>query len=470
MGRVSLPRLLTIMGSGETSPTMVKTHRALLERMGPPPVPAVLLDTPFGFQENAADLTEKAIGYFAESVGATIEVAGFRSAADQTDAVAYERMLDRLRRARYVFAGPGSPSYALSQWAASAIPGILADKLERGGAITFASAAALTLGVVTVPVYEIYKVGAAPEWLPGLDLLAAAGLSAAVIPHYNNAEGGNHDTRFCYLGERRLRMLEEHLPAGAFVLGVDEHTGCVLDLDEGTATVVGLGVMTVRVEGRSTEVASGESMAISDLGRLVADLRAGAAETGTETQARASETGMPGAMTGADGPIAVNMKTVGAHPPDGSGTEGGAGRGDPGGRLARSPLLSTIEARQQAFDRAVTAGDADGAVREVLGLDDDLVAWSTDSLQSDERDRGRSALRSMIVRLGELAVTGLRDPRETVGPFVELILGRRRTARAEKRFAEADSLRDDLVALGVEIQDSPDGTQWALRSGAVGAD
>ena len=45
--RPTVPRLLTIMGSGETSPTMVKVHRQLLGRLGPPPVPAVLLDTPF---------------------------------------------------------------------------------------------------------------------------------------------------------------------------------------------------------------------------------------------------------------------------------------------------------------------------------------------------------------------------------------------------------------------------------------
>jgi len=61
----------------------------------------------------------------------------------------------------------------------------------------------------------------APRWLEGLDLLGAAtGLRAAVVPHYDNAEGGTHDTRFCYMGERRLRKLEATLPEGAFVLGV----------------------------------------------------------------------------------------------------------------------------------------------------------------------------------------------------------------------------------------------------------
>jgi len=44
-------RILAIMGSGETSPTMVKTHRQLIGRLSQPN--AVVLDTPYGFQENA---------------------------------------------------------------------------------------------------------------------------------------------------------------------------------------------------------------------------------------------------------------------------------------------------------------------------------------------------------------------------------------------------------------------------------
>jgi hypothetical protein len=39
-------------GSGETAPTMIKPHRELFERLGD--APAVILDTPYGFQENAA--------------------------------------------------------------------------------------------------------------------------------------------------------------------------------------------------------------------------------------------------------------------------------------------------------------------------------------------------------------------------------------------------------------------------------
>src|ERR1700694_3612003 len=210
---MSVPRLLVIMGSGETSPTMIKTHRELLSRLGPDPVAAAMLNTPFGFQENADDIAARAVEYFRVSVNQKLDIAEFRSAAGAADdPVGYETMLSDLRRATYVFAGPGSPSYALRQWAGSPVPDILRDKLRGGGCVTFASAAALTLGVKTVPVYEVYKVGEDPHWLDGLDLLAETGLRAAVIPHYDNAEGGNHDTRFCYLGERRLARLEAELP------------------------------------------------------------------------------------------------------------------------------------------------------------------------------------------------------------------------------------------------------------------
>ncbi len=178
--------------------------------MGPSPVPAAMLDTPFGFQENADDITAKAVAYFRESVQREMGVASYRSAdVAAADPVGYEQMLARLREAAYVFAGPGSPSYALEQWAGSQVPLVLAEKLRTGGAITFASAAACTLGTYALPVYEVYKVGRRPHWLDGLDLVAEVGLRAVIVPHFNNAEGGNHDTRFCYMGERRLSALED---------------------------------------------------------------------------------------------------------------------------------------------------------------------------------------------------------------------------------------------------------------------
>src|ERR1700692_1633423 len=173
-GAARMPRLLCIMGSGETTPTMVSVHADLLSRLGSRPVPAGLLDTPFGFQENAADISERTVAYFRDHVGFPISVSSFRN-RQQATALEYETMLARVADALYVFAGPGSPSYALRQWLGTAVPDLLAAKLRDGGWVTLASAAAVGIGMYALPVYEVYKVGEDPRWLEGLDLLSATG-------------------------------------------------------------------------------------------------------------------------------------------------------------------------------------------------------------------------------------------------------------------------------------------------------
>jgi cyanophycinase-like exopeptidase len=411
------------MGSGETSPTMVKTHRAVLERVGGPSGGAVVLDTPVGFQENADELSAKAVEYFRESVGAPLAVASFRSAATAS-AVELETMLARLRDASYVFAGPGSPSYALRQWKGTAVHDILADKLRPGGpggAVVFASAAALTLGRWTIPVYEIYKVGADVEWLDGLDLVAATGLGdCAVVPHWNNAEGGTHDTRYCYMGERRLRVLESQLPADAFVLGVDEHTGCILDLDARTASVVGNGAVYVRRPGgETTSFASGETVAFDAL--LHAD---------------------------------TSRTLRGFRPVEADSDEASAGR---------SPFLDDVDRLDADAGAAFERRDANAVTEAILGLEDLVAEWSTETFSGDEMDRARRTLRGLVVRLGDAATAGLRDPRHVVGPYVDALLAARADLRRAKQYDAADALRDRLVGIGVEVRDTPAGAEWELR-------
>lgn len=424
-----MTRLLTIMGSGETAPTMVKPHREMFERLdasGLVPasgLAAAVLDTPFGFQENAPELSQKTVEYFRTSLRREVVPVGLLR-VETMSAVEKERSFAAVRAAQFVFAGPGSPTYALRQWQQTPVPSLLAEKLRTGGSVTFASAAALTLGLRTVPVYEVYKAGSDPYWLEGLDLLSELGLPVAVIPHYNNAEGGHHDTRFCYMGERRLRMLEAELPDGAFVLGVDEHTGVVLDLDADTATVVGLGVLTIRRDGVSTEIPSGETVSIDVL-------RNGPSAGGSHA------------------PVASAPATPEAIATPAAGVSLGA----------------DIDRLDAEFSAALERRDADAAVAATLALDEAMVAWSTDSLQSDEMDRARALLRSMVVRLGEATRRGLVDPREIIAPFVDVAVAVRAEVRAAKRYDLSDQIRDGLAAAGVEVRDTPAGQEWGLLEG-----
>ncbi len=78
-------RVLAIMGSGETSPTMVAVHKALAAMLGSAQPRAVLLDTPYAFQENAAEVSARARAYFARSVGLDVTVVSGPGGPDDAD-------------------------------------------------------------------------------------------------------------------------------------------------------------------------------------------------------------------------------------------------------------------------------------------------------------------------------------------------------------------------------------------------
>jgi cyanophycinase-like exopeptidase len=433
----ALPRLLVIMGSGETAPTMTTPHRRVFEQLAAAtggPVNAVLLDTPFGFQENVDVLAAKTAEYFTDAAHRTVEIAGL-ARTDHGDVVAIETAIAKIRAADWVFAGPGSPTFALRQWADTPIPQALADKLRNGGAVVFSSAAALTLGRKTIPVYEVYKSGADPYWVDGLDVLSEVGLPVVVIPHYDNKEGGNHDTSKCYLGERRLAMLEPELDDDVFILGVDEHTGVIIDLDANTAEIVGKGGVTLRKDGVSTRIETGTTVPLSSL------------QAGPLTPRSDLSVTEPTDSEAADTPRSdhdVSGVTVGHD-------------------AVVIPSLAGDAARLESeFDAALAARDADGAVKAILELDSAILQWSRDTLQGDEMKQARTSLRSMVVRLGAAATAGVRDVREVLGPVVEAALAARVTARTDKAYAVSDAIRDNLIAAGIEVRDTADGAEWVM--------
>jgi cyanophycinase-like exopeptidase len=229
--------LIVVIGSGELGGSMRSTHRQVFDRTGARSV--TVLDTSYGFQENADALTSRITKHFESAFGVKSVVASLRRPPSSHEES--RRFLDTIATSEVVFGGPGSPSYALRVWSGMDVRGALMSVIERGGAVVMASAAALTLGVKAIPVYEIYKVGDDPHWLEGLNLLASIGIDAAVVPHWNNREGGFHDTSHCFIGERRFLQLVEMLSPSSSILGVDEHTSVLIDSTTRVMHVLGKG-------------------------------------------------------------------------------------------------------------------------------------------------------------------------------------------------------------------------------------
>ena len=232
---------LAILGSGETSPNLVSVHRELLEGLDDSSS-IFMIDSPFGFQENANQLVEKIIDFYKVSLNVEMKLASYRN-IEELNTKSFFKSIQLLESASFIFAGPGSPSYASKLWHGNEFEQTLKNHLIKGGKSLFASAAASTLGEHTLPVYEIYKVGKDPYWEKGLNLLNVYGLSCTVVPHFNNAEGGNHDTSFSYVGENRMKTLLDKSYSN--ILGIDEHTALIISGKNETFKVVGLGNVTI---------------------------------------------------------------------------------------------------------------------------------------------------------------------------------------------------------------------------------
>lgn len=396
---------LTLMGSGEMSPSMAETHRRIMRQIDGPIRPA-FIDTPAGFELNVSNIREKAVEYFRDNFGLALGVASFPNAAQATP-LTTEAALRVLRGANYIFSGPGSPTYAVRNWRGTPIFETIAGKLGSGAHIVMASAATLALGRFTLPVYEIYKVGEEPRWVDGLDLLGRYSLDLAIVPHWNNATGGGHDTSRCFIGQARFEQLTAALPASTAVLGIDEYTACVLSPHDQVCRTFGAGTVTV-LRGEEVNVyGAGEQFAFAAL------RRAPSLDAVPDDSLRAL----------ADDTLAAFRQALRDHQP-------AAAVG-----YVHS-LIELIRVRRDAGAAPDALEYVQLMVREMLAV---LAIW----------------LEAHSAR----AETPQTDP--LVGALADVLIAERAALRSSKQYADADRLRAVMLAAGIELTDTPQGTTWA---------
>jgi hypothetical protein len=375
-----MPGLLTLIGSGEVSAGMTRLHRHLLARLDTTPRIA-FLDTPAGFELGAEAIATRFTEYFRQRFDLPVTAAVHRRADDDPQRLA--AALQAVVSSNYLLAGPGSPTYAARHWRQSQVFRAVMDRWHDGAQLVFASSAAIALSAHVLPVYEIYKVGQELHWVEGLDLLGSQGFTLAIVTHWDNAEGGTHDTRACFMGMERFERLRAMLPPGVVVLGIDEHTACTLDLETGTAEVRGRGGVSILDGDQHLRHGHGEAFPVDELRY----------------------------------------------------------------RVLRSPRAGGTTPIAAADDRARQVRDLLARGELVSGL----------QLLSENAPSDLAPLLALAVRSAQ-GMTRAAPPPEDL---IRLLIDVRGALRAAKQWSLSDQVREGLSALGISLQDTPDGTIWS---------
>jgi hypothetical protein len=288
--------MVAILGSGERTAVGRSVVDRLLAAL-PEPRTVAVLDSPAGFQPNCYHVAATIADFIKQRVGERRPVPSVvetRRAALGTPAG--DAAVRAIAGARCVVAGPGSPSYMVRELKDTPYLAAILQAHRNGAALYFASAASVALGAYSIPVYEIFKVGEEPRWIEGLDLLGAEGMRLTIVPHWNNGEGGAAlDTRFCYIGQERFEQVRAQLPADVVMLGIDEHTACILDFAADTASIMGKGGVHLLRDGHILDFGAAEEA--FPLALLRAE---GAAVTLGLGQVVAQDAALPGSATTLD--------------------------------------------------------------------------------------------------------------------------------------------------------------------------
>jgi cysteinyl-tRNA synthetase len=124
----------------------------------------------------------------------------------------------------------------------------------------------------------------------------------------------------------------------------------------------------------------------------------------------------------------------------------------------------------------VAAMDDDLGTPAALASVHETIRAGNAALDAGEREAALGAAGSVRAMLGVLGLDPLSDrwaaastssedtkAQRALGALVDELLTERQRARERRDFAEADAIRDRLVAAGINVEDTPDGPLWTVK-------
>jgi cysteinyl-tRNA synthetase len=154
----------------------------------------------------------------------------------------------------------------------------------------------------------------------------------------------------------------------------------------------------------------------------------------------------------ADGERALERLRSALRPSGGQVTEG----------LAVDTLANQVGQARTGFESAMDNDfNTAGGLAAIFDLVRAINSARDAGVGGEPFAAAQAALRSFTDVLG-LRLDGQQSGGQSIAPFVDLLLTIRQDLRKAKQWALSDKIRDELKALGVIVEDSPQGSTWRL--------
>jgi cyanophycinase len=198
---------IALVGSGEYTPAMDETDRALLGLLGRGPATVAVIPTASGLEPGMPQRwNAQGVAHF-ERLGARALPIPLITRDHAQDAA----IVELLAQADLFYFSGGNPEYVSETLRETRAWATIQVRHAAGAALAGCSAGAMMLGGATLRVRAV-AAGQPPQWVAALGLLP----DLVVFPHFDRVAG--------FVGPETFARILASAPPGATLLGVDEDT------------------------------------------------------------------------------------------------------------------------------------------------------------------------------------------------------------------------------------------------------